>query len=218
MLSRANNQRGFSLIELLVVIAILGSLLVLLGLSIAKQAGQGADGRRKSDFARLKIAFEDYYNDKGCYPPPSLMLHCGSKDLSPWLANVLCDPQTHQPYGYYVDSSCKWYALFTTLIDTSDPQIKTLSCFPTCGIANQTYNFMQTNAGADLNTVVTNINGGGAGPTPTPAPTGTSAYACDTLGNCNYYFNPAANGCPVTFQDPATCQAACSTVSNRCTR
>lgn len=215
------------MIELLIALVIVGIMILVLALGQGLQFARGEDARRKSDFARLKVAFEDYYNDKGCYPPPALLQRCGSSDLAPWIAKVPCDPQSRQPYAYYMDSSCKWFALFTTLGDTKDPVITTLDCSPTCGIANFPYNFVQTNGGARVDSIINTINGGGSvsatptpvpTPTPTPTPVNNTAYACDPLGYCNIYFNPSANGCPVTFQDAATCQAACSTVSNRCTR
>jgi len=48
------------------------------------------DAQRKKDLGRIKIAFEEYYNDKGCYPGQDFMaelssvVSCNTKVFSPW--------------------------------------------------------------------------------------------------------------------------------------
>lgn len=217
-----NFQRGLTLIELLIALAIVAIIILLMLLGQGLQLSRGEDARRKSDLAKLKVAFEDYYNDHNCYPPQSLLQRCGSADLSPYVGKIPCDPRTRQPYPYYLDSRCSWYALYTTLGDTGDPVISTLGCSPTCGITGQSYNYVQSNGSltsSDLSDEV-NSGAGGAVPTPSPSPTPTpspdSFLACDPSGQCNVYYDPEGSGCPITFTEPQACQQACSNPANRC--
>src|SRR5258708_1862599 len=91
---------GFTLIELLIALAIVAMLIAILVLGQGLQLSRGEDARRKADLAKLKVSFEDYYNDKGCYPPAALLQRCGSADLSPYVAKIPCDPRTKAPYPY----------------------------------------------------------------------------------------------------------------------
>lgn len=227
-------ESGLTLIELLVALAIVALVILLMLLGQGLQLSRGEDGRRKSDLAKLKVAFEDYYNDHNCYPPPALLQRCGSSDLSPYVAKIPCDPRTKQPYPYYLDSQCSWYALYTTLGDVNDPVISTLGCSPTCGVAGQSYNYVQTNGSASVSEIADEVNSQ-PGPTPTPTPTpgptttpvptpsptpppGGGQLACDPSGMCNIYNDPAGSGCPVTFSDPVVCQNACANPANRCAK
>src|SRR5258708_32581778 len=122
----SKKRSGFTLIELLIALAIIAILFVVLLLGEGLQLSRGEDARRKSDLAKLKVAFEDYYNDHNCYPPPALLQRCGSTDLAPYVARIPCDPRSRQPYPDYIDSSCQWYAIYTTLGDKNDAVISTL--------------------------------------------------------------------------------------------
>ncbi len=64
---------GFTLLELLIVIAILAviGIISLILLNPMQQIGKAWDAKRKADLATLRKVFEDYYNDKGCYPQPN---------------------------------------------------------------------------------------------------------------------------------------------------
>lgn len=205
---------GFSMIELLVALAIIAVLILFLMLGQGLQLGRGEDAKRKSDLARLKVAFEDYYNDHGCYPPPELLQRCGSTDFSPYLAKVLCDPRSKKPYTYIRDPKCRWYGIYTTLIDTNDPVITTLNCSPTC-IPGQPYNFVQTNGNVSTSIINTYVQNN---PEVINVPSGNVTYACDPNGQCNVYDNPGLKGCPRTFSDPIACQTACADPANRCAR
>ncbi|MDA1079824.1 MAG: prepilin-type N-terminal cleavage/methylation domain-containing protein, partial [bacterium] len=71
-------RKGFSLIEVLIMVAILGLLLVVGYFYMAPHMARGRDGKRISDLNKLKVVFEDYYNDNSCYPPrDTLELYCG---------------------------------------------------------------------------------------------------------------------------------------------
>ena len=63
-------RKGFTLIELMVVVTILAIMsMILVGIiNPIALVNRGRDARRKKDLARIKTAFEEYYNDKGCYP------------------------------------------------------------------------------------------------------------------------------------------------------
>lgn len=63
---------GFTLMELLIVI---GLITILATVSIVlfnpmRQIEKANDAKRKKELNLLQKAFEDYYNDKGCYPKP----------------------------------------------------------------------------------------------------------------------------------------------------
>ncbi len=231
---KSQGEVGLTLIELLIALAIVALLILLLMIGQGLQLSRGEDARRKADLAKLKVAFEDYYNDHNCYPPPALLQRCYSSDLAPYVAKIPCDPRSKQPYPYYLDSTCQWYALYTTLGDLHDPVTPTLGCFPTCGVTGQSYNYIQTNGKLSPAQTAIIINGGGSSggptPTPTPAPTpsgsgtpgpstspsGSGSLACDPSGQCNIYADPAGSGCPVVYSDATLCQQACSNPANRC--
>lgn len=65
-------KNSFTLMELLIVIGLI-ALIATAGLVLfnpMQQIGKANDARRKADLDLLRKAFEDYYNDKGCYPKP----------------------------------------------------------------------------------------------------------------------------------------------------
>ncbi len=86
--------------------AILGLLLVVGYFFMAPQMSRGRDGKRISDLNKLKVVYEDYYNDNACYPPrDTLELYCGgagSTALDDYIGEVPCDPLTLEPYAYSV--------------------------------------------------------------------------------------------------------------------
>ncbi|NCN82959.1 MAG: prepilin-type N-terminal cleavage/methylation domain-containing protein [Candidatus Pacebacteria bacterium] len=99
-------RKGFSLIEVLIIVAILGLLLIAGYFFMAPQISRGRDSKRLSDLSKLKVVFEDYYNDHSCYPPTdTLELYCGgggSTILDDYIGSVPCDPLTKGPYLYSV--------------------------------------------------------------------------------------------------------------------
>lgn len=231
----SKKTRGFTMIELLIVLTIIAFLSIAGAVAYNLQHQRALDARRKSDLAKLKVIFEDYYNDMGCYPSVVAMSHCGLSDLAPYTPKVPCDPGTGLPYAYTVDVACTRYGVLTTLQDTSDPIIAQLGCSPTC-LPGLPYNYGIANSGQDLSAVASDIQAGGgtggaaptappatATPTPTPVPTPTptpriifSGYACSPSGECNVYADLEASGCPTSYTDPVTCLAACANPANRC--
>ncbi|KKT36219.1 MAG: hypothetical protein UX12_C0033G0004 [Candidatus Collierbacteria bacterium GW2011_GWC1_45_47] len=120
------NRKGFTLIEILVVVMIL----IILGMGILTilnpmtQILKGYDTVRKTDLAKLKAAFESYYEDHGCYPEQSLLENCGGDDLDPYINPIPCDPSTKEPYllYYYPQSSCPQnFVVYTELTNIFDP-------------------------------------------------------------------------------------------------
>ncbi len=127
-------RRGFTLVEILIVMAIV-MVLAVIAVMILNPAGlldKGKDARRKKDLERIRQAFEEYYNDKGCYPPAAVLSqlanpdNCGSYVVfSPWLKPWPCDPDG-QPYYLSEDeaSSCaRWFKVLTNLKNENDNDV-----------------------------------------------------------------------------------------------
>lgn len=127
---------GFTLVELLMVMAVL-AVVATIAVGTFNSVGiynRARDARRKKDIGRIKVAFEEYYNDKGCYPSKGIVStlmsksNCGSNIFSPWLSSWPCDPNG-SPYQIAVESflvgdGCpKWYKVLTELENKSDSGI-----------------------------------------------------------------------------------------------
>ncbi|MFA5828222.1 MAG: prepilin-type N-terminal cleavage/methylation domain-containing protein [Candidatus Shapirobacteria bacterium] len=104
---------GFTLTELLIVMSIIAlmSVIIIGIINPIALVNKGKDARRKKDLSRIKTAFEEYYNDKGCYPNQAKVdelqnpVNCDSGIIfSPWLTPWPCDPDG-DPYEIIVDSS-----------------------------------------------------------------------------------------------------------------
>lgn len=205
-------KSGFTLAELLITIAIIALLFIIAIWNWRNQIGRGYDARRKSDLARIKIAFEDYYNDKNCYPPDTVLENCGGPQLQPYMAQIPCDPTKRTPYVYIPLSpdGCSGYRVFTALQDTSDPDIERIGCSlgAGCGYSDANYNYGISSGAPVL------LSGAGSTPTPTSPPGAT--WACTPGGDCNLYADPEASGCPVTATNCADLD--CSILANRCTQ
>jgi type II secretory pathway pseudopilin PulG len=124
--------KGFTLVELMIVMAILIMMaIILIGiLNPIALVNKARDGRRKKDLNRIRVAFEEYYNDKGCYPDATLRdelndpSSCGTSVFGKWLYPWPCDPKG-QPYEIKTsDDPCpKWFKIMATLENKSDPSI-----------------------------------------------------------------------------------------------
>jgi Tfp pilus assembly protein PilE len=217
---------GWTLAELMIVIAIIIVLLILVLIGFGFQIKRSHDAQRKTDLAKIRRAFEEYYNDHDCYPPATILDSCGGSSLSPYLAAVPCDPVKKTPYKYVPVSGneCSGFVACAALEDLNDPDIARIGCHPTEGCGwGMGFNYclsMGTAAalpGAQL---------GGNGPTPTPtiSPTPTPLpgnYACTPSGACNQYANPVQFGCPFTYQlQGCNYQGVfqCQFIENRCTQ
>ena len=224
-------RRGFSLTELLVVVAIIAVMAILFYLMLSNQQGRARDARRKADLERIKIVFEDYYNDNNCYPPEGTLDACYGDQLEPYLDKVPCDPFTKTPYVYvpFEGNVCKGYRLLTNLEDNQDPAISEAGCNNVCGCGyGADYNY-GVSTGIPLvadsctalpsptptSTPTTSPSPEGTPrPTPTPSPPATQ-FACAPGGICNVYADTVAAGCPRTFAN-SSCENACSNPVNWC--
>lgn len=215
---------GFTMVEIMIAISIIALVQGLMVTSWRGQVLKGNDATRKGDLAKIKTAFEEYYNDNTCYPALDSLSDCGSATLSPYLSKIPCDPTTKQPYYFIAldGDVCKGYRVLTKLENKYDPAIASLGCHGdlSCGFGSG-YNY-----GISAGTIV--LAPGVPTPTPTPGPTvrpttgptpsPTSAptqFACSPQGECNIYANPSASGCPITF-DNASCSNACADPANQC--
>ena len=112
-ISNNKNQSGFTLAEILIVITILAimGMALLIGLNPLMQFFKGYDAVRKADLNKIKIAFEAFYADHGCYPGTNegfsqklkggtyiITYTCGMTTLAPYLDKMPCDPTTKIPY------------------------------------------------------------------------------------------------------------------------
>jgi len=195
-------KRGFTLIEIMVVFAILAVLIIMGMNSYHNQINKARDADRKGDLQRIRIAFEDYYNDHNCYPTADKMQFCGDQDpgnLKPYLEKIPCDPITHQPYFYFLDPdypACgRNFRVLTHLDNLANPIIADLSSY--C-------------AGCNYGVSSTNVN---LFPTASPHPGDEDnyKYACSGPPTCDVWdhFPP---GCWF-FNNTAECNSICYTGS-----
>jgi type II secretory pathway pseudopilin PulG len=132
-------NKGFTLVELLIVITIMIILAIIAvgAINPIAQTNKSADTKAKRDIGRIKIAMEDYYNDKGCYPTQSTIdilnnkTNCNSDKFVPWLTTWPCDSQG-EPYKLAVETLpvtgdpilCpKWFKVFANLLNKKDGDI-----------------------------------------------------------------------------------------------
>jgi prepilin-type N-terminal cleavage/methylation domain-containing protein len=134
-----SKKLGVTLVEVLVVMTIIAilSIMMVMVLNPISNVNKARDAQRKKDLSRIRIAFEEYNNDKGCYPGAAKIAeltdskNCGSKTIfSPWLSPWPCDPngwsyvivgQTDS-LGHYVDCS-KTYRVAANLDNKKDKNI-----------------------------------------------------------------------------------------------
>lgn len=234
------------MIELLIVIAVVAFLLLILYLLSQTQLGRSRDAVRKADLERIKIAFEDYYNDNGCYPDADVLQDCRGTSFQPYLPLIPCDPLTKQPYIYvpYEENQCGGYRVYSILEDQNDPQIVQLGCDGplACGIgepywygiaagipvfhSNFDFSSLPTPTPSPTTTASPSPTSTPT-PTPTPEPTPPTSptptpdpvyvYACDVAGFCNIY--DIDN--PFLATCPQTysnplCDNQCDNPANRC--
>jgi type II secretory pathway pseudopilin PulG len=121
---------GLSMVEILIVIAIIAILIILALSVLPRQLEKARDAQRKSDLSEIKVAFENYYSDNDCYPPPEILENCGGTQLSPYLNQIPCDPADKSYYLYAPEGkACPgYYRVFSRLERKSDPVIPSLSC------------------------------------------------------------------------------------------
>jgi prepilin-type N-terminal cleavage/methylation domain-containing protein len=114
-------RKGVTLIETMVVVVVL--LLIALAairtIDPIELVNRARDAQRRKDLSRIKISFEDYFNDKGCYPNRVMVTslttkaNCNSQVFLPWLPYWPCDPKG-EPYKILIgdDIGCpKWFMM-----------------------------------------------------------------------------------------------------------
>jgi prepilin-type N-terminal cleavage/methylation domain-containing protein len=181
------SKKGMTLVELIIALTIL---LVMASIMIGilnpiALVNKARDAQRKKDINRIKISFEDYFNDKGCYPNSvrvtAMMdkINCGGQVFMPWLVPWPCDPNSN-PYTIVTgdDVNCpKWYEILATLENKSDNSIISgLIYKDNLGVAVTGVNYGVSSGNISLDKVVKK-----------PIP-----QACLDLGNC-YYLAPDCN-------------------------
>lgn len=89
---------------------------------------RGSDAQRKKDLNRIKVAFEEYFSDKGFFPDDALMFdlnkksNCGSSTVfAPYLVPWPCDPDGN-PYFVMTEVGNRFRAV-TNLKNTKDKDI-----------------------------------------------------------------------------------------------
>lgn len=145
---------GFTLIELLIVVAILAVVSTAMMMGVSSHMQKARDSRRKADLDKLKVAFENYYNDNECYPPANVFFNGGASPdpaicnlplaaLQPYVQSVPCDPTTGMPYVYVPPPSgdeCDGYRLYTKLENNADKSINAVGCDgAVCGTSGEPY-------------------------------------------------------------------------------
>jgi len=224
---------GFTLIEVLIVVAILAILSVTTVVSFSKQRTKAEDVSMKNDLNKLKIAFEEYYNDHNCYPPSEWFLDSSitGRELEPYLNKIPFNKKTAAPYVLEKDSTgCAWFKIYTTLNNEEDPQAVQLrttdaSLGSTLGnyavsssnvFAYIFYNPTSSSAPIPSSTPTptptpTSIPSPTATPTPTPNPNDTIYYCLDNQngnpnGNCTA--KPGNLTCTNTYLNDPNCGAS----------
>jgi prepilin-type N-terminal cleavage/methylation domain-containing protein len=122
------NKKGFTLAEIIVVmaiIAIFGTMMIAVFNSIGI-TNKARDAQRKEDLKKIKVAFEEYFNDKGYYPPDvdswNIASNCGKNVFSPYLNSWPCGPGD-VTYKILVESSSNKFRAITNLENRKDKDI-----------------------------------------------------------------------------------------------
>jgi prepilin-type N-terminal cleavage/methylation domain-containing protein len=126
-------QGGFTFVEILIVISILVILaIIMIGIINPRvMVDKGNDVKRKRDLNRIRAAFEEYFNDKSCYPTQAMVdgVACDSGGFLPWLQTWPCDPNTKRHYTFVMDRvhvACPiTFKIFTDLKVRTDKDIPT---------------------------------------------------------------------------------------------
>jgi prepilin-type N-terminal cleavage/methylation domain-containing protein len=204
-------QSGLSMIEVLTVTAIIGILAIIALTTLPKQINKGRDGRRKSDLQKIKIAFENYYSDNDCYPPPEILDNCASNDLAPYMAAIPCDPLDNSKYLYApLGGSCSSsYRVFTNLEVDTDPVIEELGCHTDVGCGAFAYFedelgllAVEYNYGISEGIQLYVTDGG--------APEGTRGFCCQNINDYCDTWTYGRGECQDFYFDNDECDLACN--------
>lgn len=219
---------GFTLVEILIVMSIIALLIIAVMISFKGQSARATDAKRKTDLDNLRKYFEDYNNDHNAFPDQVTFdgYVCGSGDMAPYFTQVPCDPATKIHYGYFPAVN-GGYRICTKLSDTTDMAIIAMGCEGPagCGLGGG-YNYclsggVTASAVGTEDEIITLGTPTPPGNTPTPIGTPTPTLAptnhivCTSGGACNWYDDPAAHGCPISWETSCP-PGACDIIQNRC--
>jgi prepilin-type N-terminal cleavage/methylation domain-containing protein len=197
-LTSRRKEQGFTLMELLIVVALLGILLVVLLWAYPAQIGKANDAKRKEDLDKLRIALQEYYSDKHCFPTT---LECG-QSFSPYLDVIPCDPNGSSYIYLPQTADCaQWFKIYTNLQEKSDPVIKLVGCDKGCGPDKK------SNYGVSSTNVAVGEPSASAPPSPSPSPecstrTGCFAKQCNSIVSQEYK-------CPTVYFCDDNCSGGC---------
>ena len=199
-------KKGASLIEVVIIISIIAFLASLFVFGYMTQIKKGRDGKRRSDIEKIKVSFEDYYNDNNCYPDQDklLVFNCGSNSYTrdgfkPWLAYVPCDPLGNPYYIETDESDCpSWYSVFTNMEYLNDIYLKDNFCYTGCSAGGVLTNYAYGSDLADLTPFLTDAETISPSPTSSPLPTqicrnGSNCFV-SSAGECNYESGGCSGG------------------------
>jgi len=208
------------MIELLVVLAIIAVLIVVLLISIGSPANRAKDARSKKHLFELKVAFEEYYNDNYCYPPPTWFddaADCNSDQFAPYIDRIECDPKTNLPYEIEYDGGgCDWFKVYTNLYYPDEELCSKYGG----GSGDYNYGVSATNTEVTLNcgTSPSPTPSGSPIPTPSPSPSPSPSpegdYYCQAIDNCAFYDNVVWTCTP--NYTTANCDTECSWRTGAC--
>lgn len=202
--------KGFTLVEILVVMAILLLMIVILIgiLNPIALVNKAKDSRRKKDLNRIKVAFEEYYNDKGCYPNLTKVIelmdsnNCGAGWVfTSWLRPWPCDPngKPYEIWTGYDDDCPKMFKIFTTLENKSDPSINIVA------IAENDPNYAVSSGNISAGGYLGDNNpncSDGCHKIPEDFPDGCNSYPSGCDGPNCYRDNQCSPECQVTSCSP----------------
>ena len=207
-----SRRRGFTLIELLVVLAILAILMIIALSMIQTNRDKAVDSKIKADLQRLKIVFEDYHADNGCYPPPSFFddpSDCGASHLAPYLSTIPCNQKGGNPYTLERDpTGCEWFKIYADLSLSTDPQALEL-----CSPSGSSLGNYATSSDNVVPSVLCDTQSSSSAPSSAPGvsplPQGHNYYYCSAQGNCTS-FNEESHVCTPYFVDNPNCNGTIS--------
>ncbi len=151
-------NQGLSLVELIIVLAVLLMLIAAGYFAFQGQLWKGNDSKRKDDLERVRVAFEDYFNDYGCYPESDTLNECNSEGFQPYLREIACDPVSNEPYVLLVeDEPCpSWFIVLAKMDSDSSLSSRNL-CGQGCYYNDEEYGWSVTSENVSMEMAVEQI-------------------------------------------------------------